>query len=240
MKRLFTIILFTLLSSIALQGQIRTITNLPKYDQKKYHFGFILGLNQMDFVIKTNPSITRRDSVYGVVTDGEMGFNIGIVSNLRIAEYLDLRFIPTLSFGDRNIIYSVKKFSEFIGDTIFTETEKKVESTYIDFPFYLKYKSKRLGNTRAYVIGGFRYGIDLASQAKKKEKEDEYLIKLVKDDLQFELGVGFDFYLTYFKFGIEAKMGYGISDLLKRENNIYTNSIDWLSSKVFQLSFTFE
>jgi len=33
---------------------------------------------------------------------------------------------------------------------------------------------------------------------------------------------------------------YGFTDVLKRENNIYTESIDKINSKIFQLSFTFE
>ncbi len=229
-----------LLWAVTSSAQVMSVRNLPKYDYKKYHFGFILGLNQMDFVVNPINDFRNVDSIYGVETEGEMGFNIGIVSNLRLAEYWDFRFIPTLSFGDRNVIFRVRKYSPLFGDTAILEEVKRVESTYLDFPFYFKYKSKRLNNMRAYVIGGFKYSIDLASQAKKKEREDEYLIKLIANDMLMETGVGFDFYLQYFKFGIELKMSYGIFDLLKRENNVYSESIDQLSSKIFQLSFTFE
>jgi hypothetical protein len=59
-----------------------------------------------------------------------------------------------------------------------------------------------------------------------------------RSDLGVEVGVGFDFYTTYFKFGTEVKMGYGLFNILKSGGeNIGT---DQLKNKIFQLSFTFE
>jgi len=51
---------------------------------------------------------------------------------------------------------------------------------------------------------------------------------------------GFDFYNEWFKLGLEFKMMYGLFDQLKREHNLYTNSIQSLKSKIFQFSITFE
>ncbi|MHC1708506.1 MAG: porin family protein [Bacteroidales bacterium] len=209
--------------------------NLPKYDLAPYHFGFILGMNQMFFSLKTIEDFTRQDSIYGVTAEPEMGFNIGIVTNLRLGEYWDLRFIPTLSFGERIMI-----FTRAIQDTVFFDTRKKVESTYLDFPLEVKFKSKRIHNTRAYVLAGVKYSLDLASQAKKKEQDEEIRVKLKKNDYALEVGVGFDFYTTYFKFGTELKMSYGVRDILKHETNIYTGSIERLNSKIFQFTLTFE
>jgi hypothetical protein len=59
-------------------------------------------------------------------------------------------------------------------------------------------------------------------------------------DISVNVGVGIEFYTQYFKFGVEAKMGYGFFNLIKHEDNLYTNSIDRLNSKIFLLSFTFE
>ena len=209
--------------------------NLPKYDMSPYHFGFIIGLNQMHFVVKPIKDFQKQDTIYVVQAQPEMGFNIGIVSNLRLGEYFDLRFIPTLSFGERTM-----SFTRAINDTNFFQTNKKVESTYLDFPLEIKFKSKRMHNTRAYVLTGFKYSLDLASQAKKIETDQEIRIKLKKNDYSFEFGVGFDFYTTYFKFGTEIKMAYGLRDLLNHENNIYANTIDRLNSKIFQFTLTFE
>lgn len=209
--------------------------NLPKYDLAPYHFGFILGMNQMFFTVKAIENFNQQDSIYVVTSEPEMGFNIGIVSNLRLGDYCDLRFIPTLSFGERLMV-----FTRSLNDSVFFDTKKKVESTYLDFPFEIKFKSKRLHNSRAYVLAGIKYSVDLASQAKKKEQDEEIRIKLKKNDYSLEVGVGFDFYTTYFKFGTEIKMSYGVRDILKHEDNFYTGTIERLNSKIFQFTFTFE
>lgn len=210
--------------------------NLPRYDQKKFHFGFTLGFNSMDFrVTKVDPSDQISDTLMLLEPVPQPGFNIGIVSSMKMYKYLDLRFVPTLSFGERRLRYKLR-----LGDSTIVSDVKSVESTYIDFPIFFKYKSKRLHNSRAYVTGGVRYSLDLASQSKKDNTNEEVQIKLKPHDLSGELGVGFDFYLTYFKFGIELKMAYGVLNLLKEENNLYSKGVERLNSKMFWLTFTFE
>jgi len=218
-----------------LHAQRVRIPNNRNYDLKPYHFGFLLGLNQMNFVIKNIENLNPLDTLYGIESTPKMGFNIGIVADLRINEYMNLRFIPSLSFGERSLNYFIK-----FNNLIVASVEKKVESTYIEFPLELKLRSQRMTNVRAYVLGGAKICLDLASQAKKKSEEDVIVIKLKRNDMLFEVGVGFEYYLVYFKLATELKMAYGVSDLLVRENNLYTNSIERLNSKMFQFSLTFE
>ena len=227
--------LLLLLSVNVLQAQRRVQINLPKYDLKEYHFGFILGINQMFFSVHRVPEFEALDSLYILESTPEMGFNIGIVSNLRLSENWDLRFIPTLSFGQRNLHYTF-----LMNNQKYYVEKKMIESTHIDFPFNLKFKAHRINNFRAYLLSGVKFSMDLASQAKKKEQDDELRVKLERDDMSLEFGVGFDFYTHFFKFGTELKMSYGIEDLLRHDNTAYTRGIDALNSKIFQLSLTFE
>lgn len=231
---LFLTLAFLIITGSA-EAQREKPENLPKYDLAPYHFGFILGMNQMFFSLKTVKEFEHQDSILGIHAQPELGFNIGIVSNLRLADYWDLRFIPTLSFGERTMV-----FTRALHDTIYFDTKKKVESTYLEFPLEIKFKGRRIQNARPYILTGVKYSIDLASQAKKKEQDEEIRVKLKKNDVAIEVGVGFDFYTTYFKFGTELKMSYGFIDMLKHEENIYTGNIDKLRSKVFMLIMTFE
>ncbi|MFW5725976.1 MAG: outer membrane beta-barrel protein [Bacteroidota bacterium] len=221
--------------------------NRPYHDQQDYHFGFSLGFNKMDFSLKPisnlhnvemSPSdvviLSEFDTLQSVLTRAENGFNIGIVSNLRLGSQLDLRFIPTLSFGDRNIIY------RGIKDGAPITRRQQLESTFIEFPLHLKYKSVRMTNTRVYVIGGFKYSHDLASIEDKEDFEDEILARIGKNDVFYEMGVGFDYYFYYFKFSTEIKASFGMIDMLKRENTMFTNSIQRLNSKIIMISFLFE
>ncbi len=233
----FAFAVFLLNAAQSSYGQkMKNPENLPRYDHAKYHFGFTLGFNSMDFAIRPVENYNLLDSLCIIESKPEKGFDIGIVSNLRLTEYLDLRFIPSLSFGDRSLTYKIIK-----SDSITIIKNKKVESTYIEFPFYIKYKSARFfTDVRAYVLAGAKYNIDLASQSHKKEESDEIMIKLIRHDILYQVGVGFDFYLHYFKFSVELKMAYGTRNILEYENNIYTNGIDRLNSKIFYISFNFE
>jgi hypothetical protein len=229
----FAIVVFS--NNIYAQRREGRIENLPKFDRRPYHFGFLLGANQMNFSLKTVGDLSQFDSLLSITTKSDFGFDIGIVSSLKLTKYLSLRFIPTLSFGNRSVEFTLR-----YNDSINIQQVKKIESTFMSFPLYVKYQSRRLGNFRAYLVGGANFSIDMASQEKKKNKEGEAPIKLRRNDYMVDLGTGFDFFLPYFKFGIELRMSYGLRNLLVPENTIYTNSIKRLNSKIFQLSFTFE
>jgi hypothetical protein len=109
----------------------------------------------------------------------------------------------------------------------------------LDFPIYIKYKSERYNNFRAYVIGGLKYSMDIASKEKIDDKGQE-IVKLKKHDLMAEIGFGLDFYLEYFKFSPQIKISYGLLNLLTKDKTVYTQSINRLTANGWMLSFTFE
>ena len=212
------------------------IPNLQKYDNQLFHFGFMLGYNMFDFEIRSKADFAEYDSLMIVNTTPMSGFNLGIVTNLRMGKYFDLRFIPGLSFGDRVVKYTMRYSdgSELI-------TKKNVESVYLDLPLLIKFKSSRMHNVRAFVIAGAQYSMDLISAAKKQAKKPrEIMIKLKPHDFQIQVGAGLDFYCTYFKFTTEFKMSFGMINLLVPENNMYAQSVQSLKSKMMQISFIFE
>ena len=233
-KSLLYLILFFTVTNVV-KAQIRPIPkNLPRYDNKKIHFGFTLGINALDFKIKYNDEIIYKDSLYVLNSNNQKGFNLGIVSNFRIGKYTDLRFVPALVFGERHLSYS---FAD-TNNIIYSET-KAIESTLLDFPFYLKYKSERYNNFRSYVLLGIKYSLDIASQ-KDIVNEDFVVLKLQPHDLTGEIGFGMDFYLEYFKFSPQIKISAGVLNLLTKDESIYTNSIKNLYTNGWMLSFTFE
>ena len=231
----YFIILLLIIGASNSYGQRRKKPqNLARYDYKKLHFGFTLGINELNFDIKKNSNTLTNDTLLTVLTNSQKGFNLGIVSNLRIGKFTDLRFIPTLVFGERHLNYG---FIDRNGTS--EEKIKKIESTLIDFPIYIKYKSARYNNFRAYVIGGVKYSIDLASQNKINDEGQE-IVKLKKNDLMGEIGFGLDFYLEYFKFSPQIKLSHGFLNLISEDETVYTQSINYLSTKGWMISFTFE
>lgn len=234
MKKVF-FILFVLWSCAATTafGQRKKVQNLPNYDRQRLHFGFLLGINKTDFVIKRIPDFNKLDSLQTVESAPQTGFNLGIIGNLRLGENFDLRFVPDLAFSQRNLEYT------FNTGGITTTVVKKVESTFLEFPLDLKFKSNRVNNYRVYVLAGFKYTIDMVSQA-KVQNQDKDFVKLKRNDYGYQIGMGFDFYLERFKFSPEIKMYHGLGNLLVDDPKIYSTSLESLKSKVFLISFTFE
>jgi hypothetical protein len=238
-------------------SQSKQVPNKPEYDNAPYHFGFLLGINEMLFTVKTKPgyqdkfyynnalenSIPGENSdsanLYNVEAAPTFGFVIGIVGNLRLGEYFDMRFTPSLTFGERNLYYTLNNYYKSPTPVILNVT-KNIQSTFVEFPLWVRFKGKRIHNVRPYIMAGAKYSMDLASNAKKKAESGEGYVFINRKDIYALGGVGFDFYTAYFKFGTEISMSYGLFDILKRDGTIYTDAIDRMSSKIFQISFTFE
>ncbi|MDR1792126.1 MAG: PorT family protein [Bacteroidales bacterium] len=210
--------------------------NLPNYDTKIAHFGFVLGINCAGFSSKPVSNLNPLDSVMFIQSAWKPGFDIGILANLHLGRCFDLRFIPSLSLLDRTINYSISHTNSGI-----YEHAQRIESVNLNLPLLIRLKSSRVGNNiRFYAITGVQYSIDLASRSKKRIADESNIIKLRMDDLQVQVGTGLDFYLQFFKFSMEAKMSFGVLNLMEPTNTIYSTSVEYLRSTTFHISFLFE
>ncbi len=206
------------------------VKNIPEHDQKPLHFGFTIGLNTMDFRILPS-RFAAENSLTPEVNRLSPGFNINVVSNLKLTEFLDFRVLPGISFGQRQI--------DFYSDTVLVNSQE-LESSFIEMPLILKYKSVRINNYRPYVIGGVNFRYDLA---KNFSEDDQIFLKLKPFDTYIELGFGIDFYLPYFKFSTEVKYSRGFFNKIEYASNSqpqFQNSIERLNSNLIILSFHFE
>ncbi|NPA44243.1 MAG: PorT family protein [Chlorobi bacterium] len=241
MNKKILIIFIILFSAFYGFSQKSIVQNLRLYDQKRLHFGFTVGLNTSDFYIRNSDiffDTTQIKEVYGIENKQQPGFHLGPISNLRLGKFFDLRFLINLTFTQRDLKYNLLK-EDAEGNPYFEEHTMVLSSTFLEFPLLLKYKSQRINNYRIYVIGGVNPKMDLA--AKKKIPEDQMpMIRLEQTDIYAEFGVGFDFYLPYFKFSPEIKMGVGLNNMLIDDNTEYTGAIKYLKSKIIMLSFHFE
>ena len=233
-------------------AQRTVVKNLTTFDDKRLHFGFCLGINTLDFNIDNYPVIGNNpkfdpaniENVNGPI-DGNRkiradistltpGFTVGIVTNLRLTESFDLRFLPGMSFGERKLTYNIP-----IVSTTGTTDFFSIKSTFLDFPLLIKYKSKRMNNQRPYLIGGVAYRIDIS----KTGQED--LVRLKPFSSSIETGMGWDTYLQFFRLSTELKFSFGLTNILDNgpkppELQVYTNAISRLASNMFILSFHFE
>jgi len=233
MRTIFLFVIVSLLLPLPLCAQQLKPLNLPKYDQIPIHFGMSLGFNTMDFGVKHSAFLYSADSVYSVENIPRPGININIVSVWQFKPLFSIRFLPGLNFGQRDLVYWVYK------DSAYHQHTMMLESTFLDFPLLLQYKANRYNNFRPYVVAGGSFKIDLAAQRRIKAEEMPK-IRLKRFTTYYEVGLGTDFLLEYFKFAIELKYAVGINNAMVRDNSQYTKVIDKLNSKMIMLSFTFE
>ncbi len=238
-KHTLIILLFFGTGYVHLQGQVRQrrqksiqTENMPKYDRKLFHFGINLGLNMNWLAVRPIGDLRtlQPDTIYSVNYLAQPGFTMGIESNLRLSDNWDFRFTPSLTLGTRSLVYQRPRG---------VVNQLDIESTLLEFPLYFKFKSVRLTNWRAYVIGGGKYMFDLSSKI-KAENAAEYPVKLYPHDLTAEVGFGMDFYLPYFKFSTQLKASFGFLNLKYPENNMFNNAIDQLNSRSIFIQFLFE
>jgi len=215
----------------------KTIQNLDQFEDKLFHFGFSLGVNSSDYLLDAD--LGTNDSLLIIESNPTLGFNLGIVADLHLGIHFDLRFIPTLSFSQRNLDYTFKT----AGNRKSSEFSKPIESTYIDFPLNLKMKSARAGNFSAYTLIGFMYSYDLTAQDKVKNDSanpDDLIVAVNRNTYSYQVGIGLDFYLQYFKFSPEFKLSMGLNNNLVQDGTMFAAPISYLRSRIFLVSFTFE
>ena len=203
--------------------------NLPYYDNRRLHYGFTLALNNTRF----RPTVSEyylssEDSVVSATGIRNTGFSLGFILNLKLADFFDLRLLPTVAFYQRDVNFLFKnKFASV----------QSTESTFIEIPLMLKYKSQRRGNFRMYMVGGLKAAIEAG--AKKREKKDTEL-RSNNYDLCIDYGFGLDIYYPLFKFSPEIRFSHGLLNMLERDNNIYSQSLDRLSTHTITLFLQFE
>lgn len=222
----------------------RPLTN-PAYDLgRRIHFGFSLGINNMDAEVDCKRFFATDENGKTVLlwTDVSQilpGFNVNMISELRITHNLALRVLPGMSFGQRT--FSFYAIAHNTGEKDSLYHKMKIESSMIEVPILFKYSAVRHSDIRPYLIGGFTPRYDLA--ARKRFSEGVYL-GLNQLNYYVELGVGVDFYLPYFKFATEIKYSRGLKDMLSNRKQdgyeYFPQSIEGIITDMVVISFNFE
>lgn len=210
--------------------------NQPDHDTKPYYFGITLGVNLARFQTSYHPRVLQYDSVLVAEPVNSGGFTLGLSATGRLSDRFQVRFNPQLMFIERGIYYRLKYPDLITGDTIIT---KKVESVIFSFPFQVKFQSDRIGNFRVYTLAGFKFDIDMASNAQARKAED--LVKIQKYDFGPEFGIGFNFFFDSFIFSPEIKISNGLRNIHARDANLKFSSVfDRIQSRMIVFTIHLE
>jgi len=207
-KRVYLILGFFLLGSI-LFAQKQTVKNQPYGDYKLYHFGITVGLNFQDMLL-TNSGLTTDtgETWYATIPNYSPGFTVGLIADLFLNPYMNLRFTPSLSFGDKSF--------EFVEQASDERLKANVRSNYLMAPLDLKIRSMRLNNYRPYVIAGVYAALDLGLK-----KDDPLLLKPMNYGIT--IGLGCDFYLPIIKIAPEIRFCFGLNNAVEKNRTDLTD-----------------
>lgn len=236
MKLFLTLLIFIVLGSSSYAQKFKQ-ERYKNFDKRMFHFGFMLGFNSSDFTVYQDVNAYEQYGLKLLENDAQPGGQLGILTTMKLGTpVLRLRFIPTLSFQERLLRYTFE-------DTVLNKDEigeERVNSTNLDFPLMLQFRTKRLNNFAAYVLVGGQYSIDLQSQEKASQNYIDPYIKIKRNDVQGQIGGGLEFFAPYFKFGIELKYSHGFINSFIQDNTNIANPINKLYNKVWSLSLIFE
>lgn len=212
-------------------AQMNIYNDDQRYESRMFHFGISLAVNSSNYKITLDPHYLDQNEVLEAHSTSNPGFALGILSDLHLSKSFELRFIPDLAFSDRGIQYKLS--------TTDTIPIKKIESVYLEFPVHLKYRSRPYKDFRMYVLGGFKYSIDMQSNASARLAEN--LIKVYKNDIALEYGVGMEFHLPLVIISPEIKVSYGLFNVLKPDDNlIFSSVLEKLRARTIMFTLHFE
>ncbi|RIA08736.1 putative protein-translocating porin PorT [Flavobacteriaceae bacterium MAR_2010_72] len=210
------------------------IKNNENFDKDRLSWGFYLGLNAYDF------QFTYEQDLEDILVESTTGFNVGLISNLRINDYFDLRFEPGLYITQRNLQYDPSYFG---GSPNTADLFREVKSTYVHFPLLLKISTKRVNNFKPFIVGGVSTAINLSSNEENPDDNSFGQFRTKRSVAFYELGFGIDLYLYWFKFTPSIRGVFAFNDELVRDNDPnspWTGNVASMKTRGVFINFTFQ
>ena len=223
MKKVFVVIFLVVFSINNLKAQKRDIVQYKQnWDKQQIFWGYFLGANMKDY------KISYKTINAFIVSTPSMGFEVGLIGDLRLHNNISLRLEPGLSSNTKELVFRTPGVG--------TDSIRNVNSTYFRVPLLLKFNTNRLDNMRPYAIGGFSYDYNFSSNQDNPDDNFDGEFRTKKNNFSYELGIGVDLYLPYFIFSPSIRGVFAINDELVRDNasnglSPWTGSVDYFGTR---------
>lgn len=229
MKRIFLTLFIALSACLTLSAQRQGVKNIPYIDQRRLHYGFLLGINFSDVIFEPSGANAWGAECPSV----NPSFCVGLIGDIALTEHITLRATPSLYFMSREV--------KFRNSESFEKRTQTLKTNYLSIPLSCKIATHRINNYRPYMLFGANIDYDLAH-----EKEQPIVFNRI--DFGIHAALGCDAYLPFFKFCPELRFNLGILDMidhkrkeLKDETLMpYTEAIAKARNKSISLIFHFE
>ncbi|NNJ82538.1 MAG: PorT family protein [Flavobacteriaceae bacterium] len=235
MKKLLIVLALIVFAESA-QAQLfskERLANLENFDKRFLTWGYFLGFNSYDFKFEYENQF--MDDNTDVLVESQSGFNVGLIGDMRINQYMNLRLEPGLYYAQRNLMFpNFEEEKDFL---------REVKSTYIHVPLLVKFSTKRLNNIKPFVVAGISTSFNLSSNEDNPEDNFQGQFRTTKTTSYYEVGFGIDFYLFFFKFTPSIRGVFAMSDELVRDedpNSPWTGNITKMATRGVFINFTFQ
>mgnify|MGYP003546620231 FL=1 len=204
--------------------------HLEFYDDKPIHYGISFGMPFTRYNVQFNQSFLSDPNLINIETPINSAFRMGFTINKRINDRFDIRTTPAVSLYDKQLKYSFKDGS--------SEIEKR-ESTWIEIPLLLKYKSERRGNSRMYLMGGFTLGIE-TNVKRSQGSANTGRLETKGSDFSIDYGIGYEQFFEFFKFAPELRFSHGLTNIISPTRSTYSGGVNKLTTHTVTLYLNFE
>lgn len=218
-------------------SQSRKLRNRPYADQRIFHFGFTVGLNFQDMILSHTGAVSEGSEVwFSEIPSYSSGLSVGIIADRYINQYINLRAIPSLHFGEKRFEFREEKATDDKNNQIFS-----TKTNYLSLPVHVRFSSERLNNIRPYVlVGGY--------VNKQIGGDSQAVIKFKNVDYGLEFGLGCNLYFPLFTLSPELKFSFGLTDLIEHDRSDlidkrylkFTDALKSGKSRMITLTFNFE
>lgn len=237
MKKLFVLLVLLIIShtSFAQLFSKEKIKNSENFDKQFLTYGYFLGLNSYDFNFDYNED--KKD----ILVETSFGFSVGLIGDMRINDYFNIRLEPGLFVTKRNLIYDESYFDGVSFNN--SDLLREVNSTYIHVPLLIKASTKRINNFKPFIVGGISTSLNLSSNEKNLNDNDNGEFRTKTNVFFYELGFGIDIYLYWFKFTPSIRGVFALNDELVRDedpNSPWTGNVTSMKTRGVFINFTFQ
>jgi hypothetical protein len=234
----FLLLIVVLITTQSISAQLfsrEKVLNNENFDKPRLSYGYYLGFNVYDY------NIDYTSDVNDVQVLKSTGLNVGLVGNIRINDYIDIRLEPGLVISRRELNFS----NTFFNGISYEEKDlvREIQSTFVHIPLLVKFSTKRINNIKPFVVGGVSTGLNLSSQENNPDDNSKNTFRVTKNNLYYELGIGIDLYLTWFKFTPSIRGVFSMQDELVNDvdpNSPWTSNLSQMQTRGLFINFTFQ
>ena len=234
------LIVFIAISSLFSEtyGQDYKLENLKTEDKKRLRFGYYIGLNSVGAKVTYLASAlpTPPDEFpFRLVVKPKPSFDVGLLADVRINEFVNIRFHPGVAFVEREITFQFKDKTS-TGPSI-------IKSNYVRFPLGIKLNTRRIRNARPFLMGSMSYNINITSEETNSEDNESGTFRMKRNMYAWEFAIGTDIYFPYFKFTPSIHGLFALNNEIVPDedpSSRFTEHIASMKSRGIFLRFTFE